>query len=107
MITLKHKIGGPPPPTYVKSSEADLLAELARLMTSPLVLPENRPDVWVVGVGEIPSWVTEVKDYALSMDDHGNAYFQFVDRAVIVGRGSMVYKDEDTIVFGERWGING
>lgn len=68
-------------------------------------LPENRPDTWVVGISQVPRWVLEIKDFNVSMDAHGNAYFQFEDRAVIVARGSMVYKDEDTVVFGERWGI--
>lgn len=70
-------------------------------------LPEDRPDKWVVGISQVPRWVLDIEDFSVSMDAHGNAYFQFEDRAVIVARGSMVYKDDDVLVFGERWGIVG
>lgn len=70
------------------------------MLTQPLT-PEG--DTWVVGVGPIPEWIVEIADFDAFVDEHGNAYFQFEDSAVLVPKGAVVEKRDDRFVFGNHW----
>lgn len=72
-------------------------------MTQALT-PEE--DTWVVGIGPIPEWVTEIPDFDAFVDEHGNAYFQFEDSAVLVPKGHTVEKRDDRFIFGNAWAIS-
>lgn len=65
--------------------------------------PSSTRDVWVVGVTPIPEWVTEMSGVDVSVDDHGNAYFQFEDRATIVPKGGGVYRQGNLLHIGDEW----
>lgn len=58
---------------------------------------------WVVGVQDVPEWLAEITDFAAFLDEHGNAYFQFSNTAVLVPKGETVEKRGDRIVFGNHW----
>jgi hypothetical protein len=67
--------------------------------------PTPEEDTWVVGVGPIPEWVTEIQDFDAFVDEHGNAYFQFEDSAVLVPKGGVIEKQNGLILFGNHWAI--
>lgn len=101
MITLAHNEGGPPPPQFTSGDMESFMGTLEEAMTRPL---PSEDEIWIVGVTPVPDWVPH-PDFETSLDEHGNAYFQFSDRAIIVPKGGRVYREEGIVFFGEQWFI--
>lgn len=77
---------------------------LVTMMTQAL-RPEGEP-TWLVGVEDVPAWLLEIPDFDVSLDLDGNAYFQFIDEAVIVPKGRVISLTKSGLVnFGHVWAI--
>lgn len=99
MITLSHTLRS------TEESPGKLWEDLEEALLAPLAGMAEGDLTWMVGMEDIPAWLTEIDEFVTFTDALGNAYFQFADRSVIVPKGEMVYKRDDTVYFGERWGV--